>query len=518
MVEWKTMITMFQDKRKMILCVIILLGIVLRFLPGLQTDFPLNDGGMFLSMIQDLRANQYLIPAATNYNYSDIPYAYPPFGIYIAAILSGVFSISDIAILRWLPAIMSAAIIPVFYWLSLQIFDSKPKAFIAAALYALLPTSFDWLVMGGGLTRSFGILFSLLAFGHVYRLFRDGLRTEIWWSILFCALAVLSHPEVGLQTAAICFLMWLFFGRSPAGLKNAMLVSLGTVLLTAPWWLTVLIQHGFAPFESAMQTGVRETLLASLFHSFFSMQGSLPILPVLSLLGIWVAFRKRDFLLFAWAFLPFFADPRNAPAVSTFPFILLSSEGLYFLKEEFERAYLNTMGNKKDTLVRPSIWTTAIFSVLLIYLFIISFNSTGNLPHISLKESDRETMTWIRENLPVESRFLLITNAGQISPMADSYQEWFPVLAERQSRNTLQGTEWTLGLEFFPYSQQLVALQSCPDADCLHEWTKSNSVQVEYVLVQTERASPDLIASLRSDEHYQMVYESATTVIFKFIQ
>jgi hypothetical protein len=264
-----------------------------------------------------------------------------------------------------------------------------------------------------------------------------------------------------------------------------------------------------------MQTGIRETLLASLFHSFFSIQGSLPILPVLSLLGIWVTLRKKDFLLFAWAFVPFFVDPRNAPAVATFPFIMLSSVGLYFLKEEFERAYFNTMENRENALSRPSIWTTAFFSVLLIYFFVLSFGLREGLPRISLNETDRETMTWIRTNLPAESRFLLITNAGQISPMTDAYQEWFPVLAERQSQNTLQGSEWTLGAEFFPYSQQLVALQSCPDVDCLHEWTGRNSVQIEYILIQIKRASPELIAPLRADERYQVVHESTTSVIFK---
>jgi len=316
-------------------------------------------------------------------------------------------------------------------------------------------------------------LFSLLAAGYAYLLFRDKKNKTIYWLTLFSVLSVLSHPEVGLQTAAICFLMWLFFGRNLTGLKNAVLVAVFTALFTAPWWLTVLIQHGFAPFASAVQTGVRETLLASLFHSFFSTQGSLPILPILSLLGILVTVRKRDFVLSAWAFLPFFVDPRNAPAVAIFPFLLLSSEGLYFLKEEFKRAYFNTMGDKKNVSIHPSVWAAIVFSIL------------------------------------------LITNAGQISPMTDSYQEWFPVLAERQSQNTLQGKEWTLGSAFFSYSQQLVALQSCTDAGCLNEWTKRNHIQEEYILIQTKRASPDLITSLQVDEHYQVVYQSAVAVIFK---
>lgn len=491
------------------------IGISLRFLPGLQTDFPLNDGGMFLSMIRDLRANHFLLPAITSYNVSNIPYAYPPFGMFAAALLSTVFSIPEISVLHWLPAIASAAIVPVFYWLSLQIFDSKTKAFIAAALYAVTPNVFDWLVMGGGLTRSFGILFSLLAFGHVYRMFRSMGKVDIWWSILFCALAVLSHPEVGLQTAVVCSLFWLMDGRNNTGVKQAAYVALGTALLTAPWWLTVLLQHGVAPFESAMQTGIRETLLASLFHSIFSTQGGLPILPILTLTGIFTTLRRKEFLLTAWALLPFVADPRNAPAIATFPLILLSSEGLVFLKDEFERAYAKTMTRARRSAVSPSFWMNGIFTILLGYFLFLSTTSTGNLPKVSLKPHDRETMTWIKGNLPSDSRFLLITNVGQISPMGDAYQEWFPALTERRSMNTLQGREWTLGPDFYAYSQRLIALQTCLDAACIHDWMENEQVQIDYLLILKKRASRDLVLSIQKSGRYKTIYESQDTLIFE---
>ena len=500
-----------HGKTDLLLWTTFLLGLFLRLLPGLQAGFPLNDGGMFLSMIRDLRASHFFLPAFTTYNNSNIPFAYPPFGIYVAALLSGIFHISEIDILRWLPPLVAAAIIPAFYWLSLKILNSHSKAVIATALFTFLPGSTDWLIMGGGLTRSFGILFSLLALGFVYQLFHDG--KHIILAILFCALAVLSHPEVGLQTAGLCFLLWLFHGRSNTGLKSALLVALGTALLTSPWWLTILLQHGFAPFESAVQTGVRETLLASLFHSVFSTQGGLPILPILSLTGMFIMFRKRELLLPAWALLPFFIDPRNAPAVAIFPLVMLAVEGLYFLKEEFDRAYVRTMQRSERTTV-PTWITNGILTALLFYFFIVTYSSMGNLVRVSLTESDRATMEWIKTNSPADSRFLLITNQGQISPMTDSYQEWFPALTERRSENTLQGREWTLGPQFYSYTQELVTLQSCSSVDCLNEWITRNNVEFDYLLFQKQRTSNAFIMSLMNDERYRVVYESEDVVIF----
>ncbi|MDO9302752.1 MAG: hypothetical protein Q7T89_15305, partial [Anaerolineales bacterium] len=66
----------------------LLFGAVVRFVPAASNGFPLNDGGMFYTMIRDLQANHYILPQFTSYNFADIPFAYPPLGFYIAASLS----------------------------------------------------------------------------------------------------------------------------------------------------------------------------------------------------------------------------------------------------------------------------------------------------------------------------------------------------------------------------------------------------------------------------------------------
>jgi len=516
MIEWITLTMAFQNKKTyLILCTVFLIGCGLRFTPGILTGFPVNDGGMIMAMIRDLRSNGFLLPIVTSYNYSDIPFVYPPFGLYVAGILSSMLSISELELLRWLPPLVSVAIILAFYWLSSQIFDSKTKALLATALYAVLPGSSDWLVMGGGLTRAFGILFFLLASGYAYRLFRgDGDKKILGLATLLCALTVLSHPEVGLQTVSLYVVFWALYGRSVQGVKNLMLVGLGTALLTAPWWLTVLYHHGFSPFWSAIHTGIRETLLASLFYSFFSTQGGLPILPIFEIIGIFVVSRKRNFILVLWAFIPFFIDPRNAPAIATFPLLVLAVEGLYYLNMEFTRAASETFSTNKAAIKSLPIFTYGSFVILLLYLFFVSYGAIPNLVRISLSESDRETMNWIKENTPSESRFLLITNAGQINPTSDSYQEWFPVLAERQSQNTLQGLEWILGPDFFEYSQKLIALQTCRDIYCLNDWLEQRNVQIDFVVFQKKRGSPALLDSLRAEESYSVVYQSENAEIF----
>lgn len=510
------MLSSLQEKRKGLLWAIILLGIFLRFLPALQTDFPINDGGMFLSMIRDLRASGFILPAITSYNYSNIPFAYPPLGFYVAVMISGLFPVSELDLLRWLPAIVSASIVPGFYWLSLQFFEDKNKSMIATVVVALMPGTFGWLVMGGGLSRSFGILFFVLAVGNVLRLFRDRYQPSRWFAILFCALAVLSHPEVGFQTAGICFLIWLIHGRNRFGIKYAILVSLGTALVSAPWWLSVVVYHGFSPFASAMQTGIHETLIASLFNSFFSLKGGLPFVPVVVLLGLYLTLRKREYLLFGWIFLPFFLDPRNAPAIADYGYILLSGEVLYFLWEKFNQAYVEDM-RKKNLALSPSApyFIALPFVALGVYFLWITFSTSMEFFHISLQEPDREVMEWVRTNTPDNSRFLLLTSRGQVNPMVDSFQEWFPALAERHSQNTLQGMEWTLGSQFYDSLLLLIDLQSCRDVVCLRDWALENDIQLDYILFRVGQVRPELIDSVRSDGGFKTVYVSDSVVIYK---
>jgi hypothetical protein len=201
--------------------------------------------------------------------------------------------------------------------------------------------------------------------------------------------------------------------------------------------------------------------------------------------------------------------------VAQYAFILLSSEGLFFLWAGFEKAYSNSRKVDRNSLPYAGIIAGILLALLGIYLLRATVISETGLAQVSLRKSERETMEWIKINTHPSVRFLLMTNHGQISPMTDAYQEWFPTLAERRSINTLQGMEWFLGGGFYEYSLRLTDLQACRDVGCLQEWMSENGEQVDYLLVRTRRISPDLLQSLESDADYQSIYESADTNIYQ---
>lgn len=494
------------------LLIAILFGSLVRFMPALVTRFPINDGGMFLDMTRDLQANNHLLPATTTYNELDLPYAYPPLGFYLTSLLSTLGRIPLIDLFLWLPAFLAALTIPAFYLVSRALLADDLRASLATIFFALTPGRYDWHIMGGGITRALGMIFLLLAAYSVLRLFQQSRSNLLFPAILFCSLAVLSHPEVGLQTAGLCAVFWLFHGRTWRGSLLAASVTLGVVLLTAPWWGTVLAQHGPAPFLSALQTGQHTQVnwLAA-FVEVFPNGEFLPLLLILRLFGFFYALWKRQFLLIVLIIVPVMLDPRSAASISFLSLSMLSALALL----DALPALLGKMRKTEpvENILEHRAGVTGIFALTMI-LF-IECGLHNYIPiNTTLTPAEREAMTWVQTNLPPDSDFLLITSKPY--SMSDPLQEWFPTLTGQHSQTTLQGLEWTLGPAFNTRLDELVRLQACADIACVQTWSERTSLTYDYIWFTSisDTNTIVLMDSLRSSAGYETVYDSGSIVIF----
>ena len=175
------------------LMVAVLLGGYIRFLPALSTDFPINDGGLFDLMVQEVQQARDSLPAYTSYNGAHIPFAYPPFAFYLAAILSHVTNLSVLDMIRFLPPLVSTLTIPIFYLLSRRMLQTPAQAIYATFAFALLPRTFKWFIMGGGLTRAPGFLFAILTIYQAFLLYTKDEKRFILTTILCASLTILTH-------------------------------------------------------------------------------------------------------------------------------------------------------------------------------------------------------------------------------------------------------------------------------------------------------------------------------------
>jgi hypothetical protein len=505
----------------LLLMAAILFGVWFRFFPPYSAGFPINDGGLFYKMIEAIQANGFRLPAYVHYNGLDIPFAYPPLGFYIAGVIAAVFHATLLNTLLWLPAIVLTAIIPAFYYLANLILKSRWKAGLATFLYVLLPRSITWLIMGGGVTRSWGQLFLILATANLYLLYTNRERKYLAWSIVFCSLVCLTHPEASIHTAGIALLLWIFYGRNKHGMVATLIVAAGTLVITSPWWVTILRRFGAAPFLSATSTGLND--LGYVFRVFQPFSGELFVAVIfcLSVLGIVVKIVKRDYFLPIWFILPFLLEPRNAPNVSILPLAMLASVALTDLLLPALSKIESATRNLEIQQPLQSRIEKILLGSLILYTLIGMQSFAQDLKENSLTRETREAFGWIDIHAPANARFLIIT--GKTDLFADPVNEWFPTLTNRRSLTTIQGYEWMGHGEFAKLTTILQEIQDCPIASnalaCVDTKVKEAGLDYEYLLIVRTLAGKtlgeNLMIQLEGNEQYESVFKTDSVTIFK---
>lgn len=474
-----------DDMGILFLLMAIVFGVWFRLFPPLNASFPIGDGGLFYIMVKTLQQNHYHLPMYVQYNGLNIPFAYPPFGFYMAGWAANLFHTTILNTLLWIPAFVLIATIPAIYFLALQLLHAKIKAGLAAIFYALLPGSIKWLIMGGGITRSFGQLFLILATANFYLLFTKKQRQYLVYSILFSALVCLSHPEAAIHTITYALVLWLFHGRNRDGIRDALYAGIGTFTLTSPWWATVLIRFGLTPYLSASQTGLSQAVVILAPLTSFSQELLLPILSVVAILGIAASLAKRDYLLPVFFIIPFIVEARNATNVYIVPLAMLASMAFSDLLLPGLASMEGRLLGKRLTVPIQSTSEKFLLTYVLISLFLGAQLTGTQFSTNTLSPEVRSAFDWIANRTPQESKFVVIT--GETGQLNDFTSEWFPALTGRNNITTIQGREWLGGKSFAEQRTLIFNLQSCyPVAKitgCIDKIANRASLDYSYIMV-----------------------------------
>jgi hypothetical protein len=509
------------------------IGLFVRVVAPLQASFPLNDGGLFYVMIRDIQQNGYALPAYTSYNYLNLPFAYPPLAFYVAAILSDLTRIDLLDILRLLPAFVSGLCVPVFYLLAKQISTSEIQAVLPTFAFALLPRTFDWAIMGGGITRSFGLLFALLTMVFAFRFYAYQERRATWLCILFGTLVVLTHPEATIHTAITALIFFLWKDRTRRGLMLSFGIAAAILVLSAPWWGTVLSRHGLGPFLASLNAARQNSFnqlvgLVVFFRFLFADEPYLTILSSIGAIGFFASLNRKQGLAPVWLFAIHFIEPRGGTLYMMIPLSLLVGFGL----DAVILPGLNTVEaqsrhpakendpvniNGRD-LILPLGKAARTFLILLFIYSTFSAYSIGSgiYENFTLKQADLAAFEWIKQNTPTDSEFLLLT--GQL-PLRDAWSEWFPVLAERRSQATVFGYEWINDGKFGRRIEAYNALQACSydDANCLDAWDRESIYPFSYVYIynRTDPRRFPLTIHLQRKDNFRLIFQNDQTMLFQ---
>jgi hypothetical protein len=405
---------------------------------------------------------------------------------------------------------------------------------MSTLFFALMPRALSWFVMGGGLTRSPGQFFMLLTLATLIRLYEENRRADVLLAGLFGGLAVLSHPEAAVHTFVSAIFLWLMLSRKRTTFISSILVGIMVLIVTAPWWATVISYHGIQPLINGAQTGKNVLAVFHLLFFVFTEEPYATVIAILGLLGIGLSLARREYLLPLWMVIPFFVEGRSAPGPASIPLAMLAAIGFVDVVVAAIQAAAAKVrpvsegskpddGQSADTI---SSLERNLSLYLMLYLIFSAYQFGFRLSSATLYPPDQEAMNWIGQNTPADARFLVLTGTTSVS--CDSVLEWFPALTGRQSVYTVQGTEWTQGENFASYVRSTYNVQECLLADeisCLD--SAINTSQYDYIYlskilrvnncrpVEINVTFPYFVEQMRANEHVETVYETDGVVVYE---
>ncbi len=495
-------------------------------------DFPLADGGLFFVMTRDLQAAGYALPETASYNGLSIPFAYPPLGLYAAALLDDATPLGLFAVFQFLPFLSSVATIVAFLRLASAMLPNRTTTIAAVFAFALVPRSFEWMIMGGGVTRSLGFLFALLALHEIHRLYTTQRARYAATAAFFGGLAALSHLEMAWFVAVSSGLFFVAFGRHRAGVIGTLAAAAGAAAISAPWWITVIVHHGVAPFVTVTTAG---SSFASSFRYLLNFTPTdeplFALIGALSVLGIATCVARGQWLLPAWVLVIAILDPRAFETLVQVPTAMLAGialcgvvipvlNGAFSPQQGANAASADTATSRMSTLA------ACMMGAIVIYA---AGNAMVAMPRLltAMSDDERAAMHWVAANTPEEARFVVVSNDRW---PADRTAEWFPAETGRVSVGTVQGYEWVPGGAFDRQIDQYNELQLCADADaaCLDAWSVAAVTNFDYVYLPklAPRYGEDpprdpleccaaLRASLQRDPQYRVIFDGAGATVFK---
>lgn len=513
--------------KAIILLLILFLGAFLRLQYINKTSFPMNDGGFFYVMIRDLQQNGYRLPQFTTYNFLNIPYAYPPLSLYESAWLNQYLHIDLLKVFLYYPLVFNLFSILAFYFLSRELVEDSRSALLATVFYAILASGYEWLISGGGLTRSPAHMLYLISLTFFLIYLRSSKKWAFIISVVAGALMTLHHIEYSWLLAYGVVLFTFSKQRNFKSLIPIALFGFGVALLTSPYWLTVLRFHGLPTFLSAFSTGEITFLKAirRLLELDFTSEPIVSILNIMAFIGLFVSIAKKRYTLPLWFFLMIFLSYRSAYRTLLVPVSILAAMAL----DDLIIPGLNQIAMKTQQ-ISPRRKSQGfpvigqIFAALCIFIpFLMGFvTSLSEHPILaSVNPAELEAMQWVKSNTDPGSSFVIINPS--IDWYVDRVGEWFPAMTGRHSATTLQGMEWLPNKEFVKQRWYYSNFKRCimKGEACLLLWAEQTDTQFTHLFISksectwnSENCTDFFIQSMEDTAVFKKVFENSGVVIF----
>jgi len=432
--------------------------IALRLHLWVATDFPINDGALFLAFIEAIVPVFPELPPSVAFSGLSIPFAYPPLSFWLAA---GAVRLGadPLMLVHQVPIAMNIGYVLLFATLLLRTGHSRLFTAIAVFVFGTTFLSYEWLVMGGGLSRGLGSLLLMLT---LLVLMPPTGATAPPWSMARLLLggvcvgtAVLAHLEWGILAAFSAVLCCVLARQGVRATVLAVLVVGATAaVMVLPWFWSVFQTHGVDPFVAAARTGSLQRLDAAPGGAGKVAWSFNVLLPFVVLGGL-VAARTRDGFWLVFLVAALVLTPRGGRTPMLLALAVFSAAGLLTCA-----GVLRRWAAQRD-------WPTSGRTVVLAVGVLLAVRTGPALQQdqrfVVLPHEVREAMAWVAARHP-GGRFAVLND---LPWYYNASAEWFPVLARAVNTTTVQGREWLPDHDFRRAELAVQALNTSKTCDQL---------------------------------------------------
>ncbi len=414
-------------------------------------DAPFHLGGIFYEFSRQIILNHFALPETIPYySLGGIPFAYPPLGFYLQAIVMKLFSPPPFITVNLLPPLLAVLSLPAFYWMAKAQTDDNRLVAAALFAFALMPSAFVNQIEGAGLAEACGTLALLFFLGWLFRFEKDPRPAPALWAGLFLGLCVLSSP--GSAYGSVIISVLFFFRILIQDLKShsfkssawLMITGLTGILVSAPYWLTIIQHHEFGGFTTTFlsqqdassfvnQIRYMITFKPADMLTFVGDEGIYGFLfDWLVLAGlIWAVLNKQAFqgvVLFAvWLV------PREGSWMVAIPAAWLAAEGfIHLVWPLFQKAFKSEGIHNRPPLAPGLLAMTLV--ILMVAGAVNALHDLQNQAELQISASAVETLQHEQHMIPTDVHVLIAGNAA--------LREWAPALLEREVLNCEFGLEW----------------------------------------------------------------------------
>jgi len=493
----------------------------------LTHDYPAYAGGMYVQMGEAIVANGYALPETIPfYANGGVPFAYPPLGFYMTAVLRDV-GVPPVVISLYLPGAFVVAYLVPYYAIARDLIGTPRLAGLATILFAVTPTVLRWHLSAGGFIRSLALLFALTAIYASLRCFRTGDRRWLLPATGFFALTVLTHPVYTVFAGLSCLLAYVCVDRTWAGLVSGAVIPVGAFVITAPWWLQVAATHGVDVFTTASGThsgllGGPDRLLSQFVYPVGEESAFLDVelnaetaFYWLAYAGIGYAAVARRYLLAAWAVTASYVIGKNR-----FLFVAGAMVSALLVVDAVIPAIRRRAGDadvrRLASLGAVTLLVLATGTAGAMYAggALDTAHDNSSTQPAFMDAADESAMAWATANTEPTARFAVAGDAA----------EWFPLFTNRSIVLGPWGYEWKDTEGYYEEVALFKAVCDCRNATCLTDRLASANRHPDYVYLpkgdfttrgKEDSMPPAALARIGATDRYTQVYENRGVAIYR---